>query len=129
MKKITFYLLPGIICVLFFFSCDEQSGMEEKMRTLTTDVSCEKISVPFDIGNNIQMLRIGDFIIFNDFYTDPMLTVYSMKSDSVISRFLTKGRGPNELLPPSNYMIFGIRFISMTAIRTIYMLFRSTQSP
>lgn len=103
--------------------------MEEKMRTLRTDVACEEISIPFDIGNNIQMLHIEYFIIFNDFYTDPMLTVYSTKSDSVVSKFLTKGRGPNEFYYRlSNCTISETRFISTTGIRTICMESRSKQS-
>lgn len=64
---------------------------------LTMEKSLIKSS---NIGEIVDMLVIDSFLVSNEIFTSKIFKLYSIQTGKLISNFIDKGRGPNEMLFP-----------------------------
>lgn len=90
-------ILPLILLLMLFVSCDRSIKLFENNKI---DVVCEKIEVDFLIALNIELMSMDSLLILNDFSLNPMVSVLNTNNNTLMSKFLDKGEGPNECIPP-----------------------------
>ena len=86
-----------LIFLLFITACSGNSSnfssREKKIFGKSLDVKCT-------IGVPAEIVSIDSLLLFYDRYEQKTITIYDIKNNRLVCRFLNEGQGPNEILPP-----------------------------
>ena len=106
MKKI---IVPSIfIFTLVFYSCNNTANNNELDITQNVmQIKGNLLSLDCLVGRPMYINCVDDtLLVFYDRYEGKLFTVFDIKNNKCVGRFVTEGNGPNEVLPPIRILQF-----------------------
>jgi hypothetical protein len=110
MKKILLLSLSGIIHVFYglyalcFFSCTKQQSMTiEGIFGTVENLDCKEIAIEFSYQPYQISLLNDDLLFLTDRINSKLLSIYDLKTQTVLNSIFDVGQGPYEL-PPDYYI-------------------------
>lgn len=85
------------IAVFFITACTRQNNYFTENETNITGI---KLDVGCLVGSPYEITYHAPLLLFGDSYENKVLTVYDVKKEQFVRRFLTTGQGPGEVIRP-----------------------------
>jgi hypothetical protein len=97
------------IASLVFLFCTEsyisgQAGFDYKKKT--TLIKSEFLEIDELIGRPYEIVIRDNLLIYNDFYDGLFLSVFDLKENRFVGRYVSRGQGPGEAIAPLNFLQF-----------------------
>jgi hypothetical protein len=108
MKNVALFIL----CILLFVQCTgKKSGIVEDTIgyefEVQENISFEEIPFPDLLGSVMQLLKVDDLLLINDFHGDSLVHIYNLKTHQKMGYLVSAGNGPNELIAPLELQMNG----------------------
>ena len=94
--KIIFY----VIILLLFVQCTNQGNMVGYSFETCQNLHLEEMEYTEILGDPMQIVKKDSILYINDYFGDSLIHVYNLNSNKVERKLVSKGNGPNELIPP-----------------------------
>ena len=95
MKNVIF-----IVLIFLFVQCTNKNDTVGYYFDVCQDLYLEEIKYPEILGDPMQMLKKDSILFINDYFGDSLIHMYNLNSHKVERKLVSKGNGPNELIPP-----------------------------
>ena len=93
MRKIIYF----ICCLLILLACTGEKTIETVPEY---SISIKKKVTDVFLGRPSEIAYMDSFLLISDNMNETLLDIYDLKGDSMFSRVLNVGQGPDELLSP-----------------------------
>ncbi|GHT08881.1 hypothetical protein FACS189426_05610 [Bacteroidia bacterium] len=81
--------------------CNTNSSFSDKEKPIVG----QKVNIDCLIGQPTELVRIDSLLMFYDKYDKQLITVFDVKNDRFVRRFMDEGQGPEEAIPPLKLFI------------------------
>ena len=86
--------------IFLFVQCTNKNDTVGYYFDVCQDLYLEEIKYPEILGDPMQMLKKDSILFINDYFGDSLIHMYNLNSHKVERKLVSKGNGPNELIPP-----------------------------
>ena len=115
-----------IICAILFSGC-KSSKTANNLTSIESypaqTLSLQKLPIASFIGRPAQILIKDSLYLINDVVGQKALLIYNWKQQREIGRYLYVGNGPNEIILPVDFNIFGDTLAVFQRSNSTYKLF------
>lgn len=95
MKKIIFIIISSLI----FNSCNKETKSYEVLFDKKETAKCIPLEYPDIIGIPMQIIKKDSLLLINDYTGDSLINIFNLKNQK-LSKLISVGNGPNELISP-----------------------------
>ena len=92
MKKIIY-----LLCVIFITACSRTNSIDNIQEH---SVAIDRELPNLFLGKPSGIVVIDNYLVIADYMGETLLTIYDLNTDSIVSRAINMGQGPNDLVPP-----------------------------
>ena len=92
-KNIFLYILIAISII----SCSKHLGFDYKQNVI--NIKGEPLNINQLVGKPNEIICIDTLLVYIDVYDEKTLSVFDLKNNSFIGRFVSQGQGPEEVFP------------------------------
>jgi len=87
-----------IFIILLFSSCNNLQRAD--FSSNETIINGKKIDIDCMIGQPHDLIYFDPLLLFLDVYDNTLVTVFDTKNEQFVRRFISRGNGPGEAIPP-----------------------------
>ena len=88
-----------MILSFLFVQCTDRNDTIGYSFDICQDLCLKEITYPEILGDPMQVVKKDSILFINDYFGDSLIHVYNLNSNKVERKLVSKGNGPNELIP------------------------------
>ena len=94
-----------ILVVISLLSCSKNKNHAFDYKQNVIYVKGEFLLIDQLIGNPYEIICIDTLLIYHDPYRGNILSVFDLKNNNFVGRFVSEGQGPNEVIPSRLFLL------------------------